>query len=466
MRVFAAGFVALVVALFTGGVKPAEATVPFALSITGPSSVVAGTQYAYSGKVTIGSLVGVGNLTIKLEVNGAPAGSTTSARNGTYSKKLTFAASPTTQYVRALAFKGSVLQTRSPVIAVTVSVPTYVLTVSTLGEGTGIATSSPAGIDCGATCSASFPASSVVSLSATPSSGSVFTGWSGACTGNGACNVTMSSAKSVDAVFSIETKQLEVRILNGNEGGNGGAGGTVTRTPGGTGSPCTGQCFSSHPTGTAFTFVATPNPGSVFTGWGDACSGTGSCGFTMSQDRRVTATFVKYVLAVTFAGNGGTNNVQVTSSPAGINCFSSCPAQFDAGQVVTLTATAGVGRTFTGWSGGGCSGTGTCVVTMDANKDVTATFTLITYTLTITKSGVGNGTVTSSPAGINCGATCAYTFNYGANVALTATPDGSSAFGPAPAGWSGSGCFGQTPTCGVVMDGDKTVNANFGLASP
>jgi hypothetical protein len=43
---------------------------------------------------------------------------------------------------------------------------------------------------------------------------------------------------------------------------------------------------------------------------------------------------------------------------------------------VTLSATAATGRTFAGWSGAGCSGTGTCVVTMDAAKDVTATFSV------------------------------------------------------------------------------------------
>jgi hypothetical protein len=63
----------------------------------------------------------------------------------------------------------------------------------------------------------------------------------------------------------------------------------------------------------------------------------------------------------------------VTSSPAGISCGSTCSTLFNSGTSVTLTAKA-VGKTqFTGWSGA-CTGTGACVVPMDADKAVTATF--------------------------------------------------------------------------------------------
>jgi subtilisin family serine protease len=71
----------------------------------------------------------------------------------------------------------------------------------------------------------------------------------------------------------------------------------------------------------------------------------------------------------------GTGSGTVTSSPAGINCGSTCSASFTSGSSVTLTATAATGSKFTGWSGGGCSGTGTCHVTLAATTSVTATFT-------------------------------------------------------------------------------------------
>jgi hypothetical protein len=62
-------------------------------------------------------------------------------------------------------------------------------------------TSSPTGISCGLTCSASFPYGSVVTLSASPESGSTFAGWSGACSGLGTCTFTVSAAVAVSATF-------------------------------------------------------------------------------------------------------------------------------------------------------------------------------------------------------------------------------------------------------------------------
>jgi hypothetical protein len=67
----------------------------------------------------------------------------------------------------------------------------------------------------------------------------------------------------------------------------------------------------------------------------------------------------------------------VTSSPAGIDCGTTCSAGFEAGSVVTLTAQPGLLSVFGGWSGGGCSGTGSCVVTLSADATITATFRLI-----------------------------------------------------------------------------------------
>jgi uncharacterized delta-60 repeat protein len=76
-------------------------------------------------------------------------------------------------------------------------------------------------------------------------------------------------------------------------------------------------------------------------------------------------------LTVTRAGTGAGS---VQSSPAGIACDPTCSGAFDDGTSVTLSATAATGSTFAGWSGAGCSGTGTCAVTMGADQTVTATF--------------------------------------------------------------------------------------------
>lgn len=79
--------------------------------------------------------------------------------------------------------------------------PTYQLTVTTSGTGAGTVTSSPSGINCGSTCKAAFASGTAITLTATPSSGSVFSGWSGACSGATACNITITADTSVTAAF-------------------------------------------------------------------------------------------------------------------------------------------------------------------------------------------------------------------------------------------------------------------------
>jgi photosystem II stability/assembly factor-like uncharacterized protein len=161
-------------------------------------------------------------------------------------------------------------------------------------------------------------------------------------------------------------------------------------------------------------------------------------------------------LAVVRAG-GGTGTV--TSSPAGINCGSTCSHAFAYGSSVSLSASPQAGSTFAGWSGA-CSGTGSCTLTMDAGRSVTATFTLQTRTLSVTKSGSGSGTVSSSPAGINCGSTCSHAFAYGSSVTLSASPQAGSTF----AGWSGA-CSG-TGSCTLTLNANTTVTGSFGKTSP
>jgi|GEM_PF-903326 len=156
----------------------------------------------------------------------------------------------------------------------------------------------------------------------------------------------------------------------------------------------------------------------------------------------------------------GTGSGTVTSDPPGIDCGSTCGYFLDYNTVVTLTAVPAYQSTFDGWSGAGCSGTGTCTLTLDAVKSVTATFTLNKFTLSVNKIGTGSGTVTSSPPGIDCGSTCSYAFGFNTAVTLTATSTPPSTF----LGWSGNGCSGRG-TCTVTMDATKSVSANFSLTA-
>src|SRR5207249_1885322 len=96
----------------------------------------------------------------------------------------------------------------SSVATLTVSVQRFTLTASKTGTDRGTVASSPAGINCGATCSASYNSGTTVTLTATPDTGSSFTGWSGACSGTGNCNVTLTASTTVTANFADVTAPI------------------------------------------------------------------------------------------------------------------------------------------------------------------------------------------------------------------------------------------------------------------
>jgi hypothetical protein len=174
----------------------------------------------------------------------------------------------------------------------------------------------------------------------------------------------------------------------------------------------------------------------------------------------VTATFTlqRFTLTVAFNNPGpGDPFGTVTSNPGGINCTLNCAADFNFNQVVMLTAVPGSGSFFAGWSGGGCTGTGTCSVTMTQARTVTATFRVQQFPLTVNRSGDGSGRVTSSPTGIDCGNTCTADFVNHTMVTLTPIPNSSSHFD----GWIGGGCE-ENFDCTVTMDAAVDVTASFG----
>lgn len=330
------------------------------------------------------------------------------------------------------------------------------LTVLKPGVGTGSVSSSPSGITCGTDCQERYALDTEVTLTAAADSGSTFLGWSGACAGSGAtCVVKLNDSETVTALFG--RPKLTVSVSRNVSA----AGGVVTSDVAGIQCGLDGDadCTHNYAIDTAVVLTASAAANSTFMGWTGDCSGTGTCSLTMSTGKVVGAVFNTYLLTVdkgTSTGKG-----YVTSAPIGLNCSLydiDCKEYYPLNKTVTLTATADTGAAFAGWSGEGCSGTGTCSVTMHANKTVTAIFT--SHTLTVTKStSTGNGTVTSATTGINCDTNntdCTEKYAPSASVTLTATADGDSTF----KGWSGGGCSG-TGTCAVTMDDSKTITAKF-----
>ena len=89
---------------------------------------------------------------------------------------------------------------------------THQLTVTKTGNGAGTVTSSPAGIHCGSDCSEAYAPGTSVTLTAAPANNAAFTGWSGACTGNSACVVSMTAARSVTASFTTMPTNTDIYV--------------------------------------------------------------------------------------------------------------------------------------------------------------------------------------------------------------------------------------------------------------
>ena len=110
-------------------------------------------------------------------------------------------------------------------------------------------------------------------------------------------------------------------------------------------------------------------------------------------------------------------------------------------------------------------GTRTITVTTSYGTSNGATFTVLSvatsspsiYALSVSKSGTGAGTVTSNPAGINCGSTCTANYSQGTNITLSASPASASVF----TGWTGCDSVSWTQQCSILMNGNKSITATF-----
>lgn len=120
----------------------------------------------------------------------------------------------------------------------------------------------------------------------------------------------------------------------------------------------------------AVSLTVTDNSGcsavQTFTGQTVSCNGS-----PLAQVSHQVTVAAGEPLSVSASGSGSGS---VTSSPVGIGCPGVCSHAFEPGTQVTLTPDPAAGSTFAGWSGGDCSGTGSCEVTVEADTELTATF--------------------------------------------------------------------------------------------
>lgn len=368
-------------------------------------------------------------------------------------------------------------------VTATFTINHYTLTVNVGGTALGSVTSSSPTLTCTSadgTCVVPNVAyGTSVTLTAAPDTNAVFQSWSGipGCGASAACTFTMTSDANGTATFIPDTRQITLVVS--------GADGQVTSSLAPfncvyTAGTASGSCTAVLNVGSTFDLTVVPHAGYHVTSWssspvGIGCSGSASsCMGTVVRaipagGGTVTVTLAPNLYTLDVVASAPTGGGTVASQVTGMgttSCVASaagahCPTMYPYGTIVTLTAMPDAGSVFLGWSGA-CAGVGTCMVTMDASKSVTANFSVMTTLLQVNTSGAATGTVTSTtPSGaINCGSTCAATLAVGTAVTLHATPAANYAF----TGWSGL-CSGTGDCNLTIASGSNVVTATFTLVT-
>ena len=238
-------------------------------------------------------------------------------------------------------------------------------TLSINRTGAGLISSDPLGIQCGVQCSAVFPKSTQVSLTATADLGWRFTGWGNACSGLGVCQTTLTGDQTIAASF-MELPTYPLTVFRP-------AHGSITSAPGSINCGEKGRLCSGVFSDVVLT--ATAQPGFVFKAWIGCPSQGDQCATTLTSETRISAQFERlprYMVSIK-KNRGGS----IASLPKGLACQSrsiQCRTTFLSGTHLLLTATPDLGRHFMGW-GGACSGSGvTCDLSITSITNVTAQF--------------------------------------------------------------------------------------------
>jgi hypothetical protein len=285
--------------------------------------------------------------------------------------------------------------------------------------GSGAVTAEPAG---------PFLSGDTVTLTAEAATGWHFDSWTGDLGGSdNPATLTLDGNKTVTATFLMDPVTCYALALTHT-----GHGADPVASPGSSGGCDAGQYVEGANINLS---GAAPEAGWQIGGWSGTTDDSSVAGTNMvvmpagAHTVSIIYTQREYSLTIHTTGSGS-----VTADPAG---------PYHYGDTVTLTAIPDAGWMFAGWDA--CAGTGTCTVTLSADTTITATFTLIEYTLTT--SVIGNGSITLDNPG---------PYHLGDMVQLTATPASGWGF----SAWGGD-LSGSANPANITIDGNKTVSATF-----
>ena len=157
------------------------------------------------------------------------------------------------------------------------------LKIELIGSGQGTV-SGPKNLSCNIHCEALFSENESLVLTAKAQAGSSFVGWEGACSGSATCNLSMTNTKLIGARFEVlSDDQASLRISKTGSGSG--------KISGDYGLDCGDLCFKVLNKNSHLSLQAEAAPGSSFVGWQGACSGTGICQISLSENVELIAEF-------------------------------------------------------------------------------------------------------------------------------------------------------------------------------
>src|ERR1035437_3074296 len=367
--------------------------------------------------------------TVALSANPVAGGTTTGSGSFLAGSSVIIGATPNTDYAFVNWTKGTTIVSTTPSYTFTLTADTAFVanfTPVVAGNFTVVLSSNPVlgGTTIG---SGSFAPNSPVTVAATPNAGYTFTNWT-----NGAVIVSTSSSYTFTLTQNTTLVANFTPVVIGNFAvvlsSNPIAGGTTTG----------GGSFAPN---SSITIDATPNADYTFTNWTKGTtivSTNSSYTFTLTKDTAFVANFT-LIPVITYTLNVTANNGTVAENPN--------QSTYNSGSSIILTPTPAVGYAFTSCTGDATANANPLTVLMNANKNITANFTLIpvTYTLTVNAT---NGSVGKNPNQT--------TYNSGSSVILTPTASVGYVF----SSWTGD-ATGNTNPLTVLMNANKNITANF-----